>query len=144
MHCIYCAIVKYFGVCFMLQIRNLFSPTAPNDISNWSKVGADAARVPKGKHTMALNLKVNGMKDEEKRSMVLHEFGHALGLDHEHQRSDFWDILDAKDQQGSCKFIIGRELMLKNGACLQHFKEVASIEHHIRSPYDPTSIMHYW
>ena len=128
----------------MLQVRNLFFYTARSDISNWSKVGADAATMAKDKPTMALNLNVNGMRDEEKRSMVLHEFGHALGLDHEHQRSDFWEILEAKDQQGSCKFIIGRELMLKNGACLQHFKETATFECHVRSAYDPTSIMHYW
>ena len=31
--------------------------------------------------------------DSYKKYCVIHEFGHALGLDHEHQRSDFWDVI---------------------------------------------------
>ncbi len=53
------------------------------------------------------------MSDKYKMSYVLHEFGHALGLDHEHQRSDFWDILGQKDGPGEddYRFIIGEAQM---------------------------------
>ena len=44
---------------------------------SWSYLGTDAARVPKECFTMNL-----GFVD---RPTVLHEFGHSLGLIHEHQ-----------------------------------------------------------
>ena len=44
---------------------------------SWSYIGADAATIPKESFTMNL-----GFVD---RSTVLHEFGHSLGLIHEHQ-----------------------------------------------------------
>ena len=39
--------------------------------------------------TMVLNLQ--GLFYNSQKRIVIHEFGHALGLEHEHQRSDFWD-----------------------------------------------------
>ena len=59
--------------------------------------------------TMILNL--YGMSQPQQRSMVLHEFGHALGLDHEHQRSDFWDVLESVDEDDQLRFIIGKNKM---------------------------------
>ena len=44
---------------------------------SWSYLGTDATRVPKESFTMNL-----GYVD---RPTVLHEFGHSLGLIHEHQ-----------------------------------------------------------
>ena len=44
---------------------------------SWSYLGTDATRVPKESFTMNL-----GFVD---RPTVLHEFGHSLGLIHEHQ-----------------------------------------------------------
>ena len=44
---------------------------------SWSYIGTDALHIPKESKTMNL-----GFID---RSTVMHEFGHALGLIHEHQ-----------------------------------------------------------
>ena len=93
------------------------------------------------------------MSDKYKMSYVLHEFGHALGLDHEHQRSDFWDILGQKDGPGEddYRFIIG-EAQMRNGAggckkaCNQVFSKHSDvpINKKEQSEYDSNSIMHYW
>ena len=54
-------------------------------------MGKDAELVDQGDPTMVLSLR--GINYELQRSLVIHEFGHALGLEHEHQRSDFWDTV---------------------------------------------------
>lgn len=55
------------------QIRVRFAP----DGGNWSKVGSEALAVPKTKMTMNL--------EKVDEHLVLHEFGHCLGLEHEHR-----------------------------------------------------------
>ncbi len=98
-----------------------------------------------------MNLNLLHLKlDKEKMSMVLHEFGHALGLEHEHQRSNFWDVLDQKDEKGDDKFIIGKEQMKQgivcNPATGQIFKTTSDVHNRQteHSEYDPYSVMHYW
>jgi len=51
---------------------------------NWSNVGTDALTVPLDEATMNLLLTPFSQDDEYAR-VVLHEFGHALGCEHEHQ-----------------------------------------------------------
>jgi len=58
------------------HIRITFNP---ND-GAWSTVGKDALSVPIGQPTMNL-----GWVDE---AVILHEFGHAIGLGHEHQNPE--------------------------------------------------------
>ncbi len=53
-------------------------------------VGTDA--MPKSV-SMGLDLGAAGGYAALQKSLVIHEFGHALGLEHEHQRSDFWEVL---------------------------------------------------
>jgi hypothetical protein len=55
------------------QIRITFNP---ND-GAWSYIGLDCSTIPKNQPTMNL-----GWQDE---GVILHEFGHTLGLIHEHQ-----------------------------------------------------------
>ncbi|XP_064387310.1 uncharacterized protein LOC135335654 isoform X6 [Halichondria panicea] len=106
---------------------------------SWSKVGTAATwETDKKKPTMVLNL--YGMTKADQRSMVIHEFGHALGLDHEHQRSDFWDVLK--------RFIIPKSDM-EDGvkckkACPAVFRSDNNDAPSYGSEYDPDSIMHYW
>ena len=42
---------------------------------------------------MWLDLHTGGVGDDYKKYIVIHEFGHTLGLGHEHQRSDFWNLI---------------------------------------------------
>ncbi len=68
------------------------------------------------KPTMVLSL--NGHTHYIQESLVIHEFGHALGLEHEHQRSDFWDILGKFldiDEMMKSPRVSGSEASQENG-----------------------------
>lgn len=52
---------------------------------SWSTVGTTCRQVPKSRATMNYGWIDANSSEEELRSVVLHEFGHALGLIHEHQ-----------------------------------------------------------
>ena len=89
---------------------------------------------------MWLDLHTGGVDDNHKKHIVIHEFGHALGLGHEHQRSDFWkhikpyiDVTKMKKDLNMTKRGFktnwGSDSQFKSGQC---------------TAYDPESIMHYW
>lgn len=52
---------------------------------SWSFIGTDALGVPAAEPTMNFGWLTPGTPNEEVQRVVLHEFGHALGLVHEHQ-----------------------------------------------------------
>jgi hypothetical protein len=52
---------------------------------SWSVVGTTCRNVPIGQPTMNYGWLKRSTPDQEVRRVVLHEFGHALGLIHEHQ-----------------------------------------------------------
>ncbi|XP_064390076.1 uncharacterized protein LOC135337974 isoform X3 [Halichondria panicea] len=120
------------------QIRVFF--TSNRKVMSWSKVGTAATwETDKNMATMVFNL--YGMTKAVQRSIVIHEFGHALGLDHEHQRSDFWDVLQP--------FTIGTNQMKNgdSGRCISASEAVFNLRETIgsdRTEYDSKSIMHYW
>ena len=70
-----------------------FVPSGPAEIrvsfvegdGSWSYIGTDCQRFPEPQATMNFGWLHDGSSDDEIRSVVLHEFGHALGLIHEHQ-----------------------------------------------------------
>ncbi len=119
-------------------------------VTSWSKVGTAATwQTDVTKPTMVLNL--YGMTKAQQKSMVIHEFGHALGLDHEHQRSKFWDVLEKKDEEGQYQFIITKKRMKSGdgGKCACACDAVFRANHEApdgteESEYDSDSIMHYW
>jgi serralysin len=52
---------------------------------SWSVIGTTCRTVPKTQPTMNFGWLNPGISDDDARQVVLHEFGHALGLIHEHQ-----------------------------------------------------------
>ncbi|HEV2816410.1 MAG TPA: hypothetical protein VGW40_04205 [Allosphingosinicella sp.] len=54
------------------------------DTASWSHVGKYAGAVAAEKPTMNLGWMTETLDEAEARAVVLHEFGHALGLIHEH------------------------------------------------------------
>jgi len=52
---------------------------------SWSFLGTYNRQVPQNRLTMNYGWLTKESSDQEVRSVVLHEFGHALGLIHEHQ-----------------------------------------------------------
>ncbi len=111
----------------------------------WSMVGTDAI----GKdETMVLNLGEYGEgypHEALQKSLVIHEFGHALGLEHEHQRSDFWDVLgeyidDEKMKEDPLvKNIMPQEDGISGFGSQWYRKEIKGE----CSKYDSSSVMHY-
>ena len=108
-------------------------------------VGIDATLITNLEEpTMVLNL--HDLAHFAQKRIVIHMFGHALGLEHEHLHSDFWDTV------GEC-FDIGK--IIKDPRMVQHSESSedtkARIERDLKKPavdanpllseYDPDSIM---
>ena len=55
---------------------------------SWSYLGTMCQRIPKDQPTMNYGWLTPDSSDDVLRRVVLHEFGHALGLIHEHQSPD--------------------------------------------------------
>ena len=100
--------------------------------------------------TMQLSLR--GYHAELQESLVIHEFGHALGLEHEHQRSDFWKIigkhLDLEEMKkdplvSPSSSEEGKAAFGKDWLAMPTISE-AKTESDCNYDYDPLSIMHYW
>ena len=113
----------------------------------WSMVGKNAEyevtnfREP----TMVLSLK--GHTKALQRSLVIHEFGHALGLDHEHQRSDFWDAVEECFDEDKMKKDPRVNRPSQSG-CVSGFERdwFAKVSNPLLvgdGKYDSESIMHY-
>ena len=114
---------------------------------NWSMVGIEATQITDlRKPTMQLNL--GGHTPELQESLVIHQFGHALGLGHEHQRSDFWEIVGRHLDIEQMKMdpIVnpsrtpedGERMFQKDWGENNGDQSVNSL-----SEYDPDSIMHH-
>ena len=83
------------------------------------------------------------MQDSYKKHLVIHEFGHALGLGHEHQRSDFWEnIMPYLDEKIMKSDLIKLGLSEETIGLNWHKTEGLTTEN--STPYDPLSVMHYW
>ncbi|MCS4246696.1 M12 family metallopeptidase [Pseudomonas sp. BIGb0164] len=102
---------------------------------NWTAIGTDAKNVPLSEPTMHLERLDDS---REFRAKALHEFGHALGLLHEHQNPEHdinWDI-DAV-YEGYTSEHFPKELVYSQ------FLKLPVGDHLLVTRYDSKSIMHY-
>ena len=86
-----------------------------------------------------MNLYLKGLSYKFQRFLVIHEFGHVLGLEHEHQRSDFWKVASKYINESAMKADPRMKKVNFSVDILKYTKP----EGHC-SEYDPDSIMHYW
>ena len=71
-----------------------------------------------------------------KEHLVVHEFGHALGLGHEHQWSDFWECVKPYIDEKKLKKAVGNRL--------DDWMEDFDLDTEAATDYDSKSVMHYW
>lgn len=116
------------------NIRIYFNP---NSIVSYSSIGTYSRYVNQTKPTMVLALKETDSAALLRR-VILHEFGHALGLFHEHQHPENdiqWNkevVYDYYAQIGWSKGLVDYYVFNKFSKSITQFCE-----------YDPSSIMHY-
>ncbi|WLH66324.1 M12 family metallopeptidase [Pseudomonas sp. FP2309] len=104
---------------------------------NWSCLGTDALKVPKHKPTMHFD--IQHTTETMLAMTVLHEFGHALGLEHEHQHPDRTLDFNTPKTYTIYKDSTGLD---KIKIYLNVLKKLNRAEH-TYSAYDANSIMHY-
>jgi hypothetical protein len=116
------------------EIRITFASTG-----SWSNLGTDAIKMPQNQASMNFGWFDNSTPDEEIRRTTIHEFGHAIGLIHEHMHPNAgipWNVQAVlwyywKTQGWNAQQTYQQVLTPMNRTVLQ------------MGNYDKTSIMHY-
>ncbi len=121
-------------------------------------IGSRAEGVKSSKPTMMLDLSDRYINKERnpddywkfRRSLIIHEFGHALGMEHEHQRSDLWHVIrpyidmnamESTDCVKIRKSKKGVSTFNMDWTAQKNLNEKSG--KYLLSQYDPDSIMHY-
>lgn len=132
---------KYSGISFVFSE----SPNADIRISfrgrgSWSYIGPCWQRlgVPQNQPTMNFDRLTPTSSEEEYRRFVLHEFGHALGLVHEHQSPA---VTIAWDKEKVYKYYEG---LLTRQQVDENIFHKYSTESTNYTAFDPDSIMLYY
>jgi hypothetical protein len=109
------------------------------DNQSWSYVGTDALTILQPEHTMHYGWLTAKTEQKEVRRVVLHEFGHALGMIHEHQHPT--NPIDW-NRKAVYDFFVGELKMSKQDVDYNILEAQSRWETQF-SAYDPRSIMHY-
>lgn len=104
---------------------------------SWSSVGRDVLTVKKNKRTM--NFAID-LTSEEGMSTALHEIGHTLGFDHEHQ-SPLAGI--TWDEHAVYTSLAGDPNFWKKADTKAQILDKLPVTKVSGTKWDPTSIMHY-
>ncbi|EJM84651.1 Astacin (Peptidase family M12A) [Pseudomonas sp. GM74] len=105
---------------------------------HWSYVGTDALSVPSNQATMHFDLNAKFLT-EHWIATILHEFGHAFGLEHEHQHPEANIDWNTPAVYRECEKQLGWP---KEKTYFNIFKKNDKSKS-TTAPYDPKSIMHY-
>lgn len=109
------------------------------DNRSWSYLGTDALNIDPSEETMHFGWLTSATTEEEFSRVIVHEFGHALGMTHEHEHPQV--------QINWNKPVVYQHYMQKLGwtkaAVDQNLFSHYSKEETQFSQYDPESIMHY-
>lgn len=108
------------------------------DTGSWSYIGAHSSYMDQNKPSINFGWFDSNTTDTEFSRVIIHEFGHALGLKHEHQHP-LNDIAWNKSVVYAYYINLGWDQNMVD----QNFFEKLSIEQTNYSSYDPHSIMHY-
>lgn len=107
-----------------------------NAVGNQSYIGI-GSRSQKNTHSMSLSNLSKSLKSL-RRATILHEFGHALGLAHEHQSPKRTISFDRERLLAYCKDTLG----WSEDSCLNNYKKLDE-KGYIIYDYDHKSVMHY-
>lgn len=103
-----------------------------------SAVGTDSRQ--RSPNEASMNLGITRDKNiNTRRSIILHEFGHAIGLEHEHQHKDRTLSFDEEKAITACQ----QHINFTAEMCRMFILEKFPAGQYYFSPYDQTSIMHY-
>ncbi|MBY0413809.1 MAG: hypothetical protein K2Q18_06575, partial [Bdellovibrionales bacterium] len=109
---------------------------------NTSSVGIDAKTEVNDKKS---SMRLGSMKNpiiSLRRFVVLHEFGHVLGLQHEHQHPERNFKLSGEEGVKACMKVFSSSLN-EEGCRLHVVKTIEKSDNVYLSKYDPNSVMHY-